>query len=140
MKEQFIPYEQALELKKLGFDEKCMASFKDGEFGWYFYTNSILTKELYKGCHCATAPLWQQAFDWFREKHNLSIQPFAVWDLEDEEIDFIKNKPSFYITDDFIYNENKSIENSDRFKTYEEARLECLKKLIEIIENEQNKN
>jgi hypothetical protein len=31
MKNEFIPYEQALELKKLGFDEPCLA-FYNGKF------------------------------------------------------------------------------------------------------------
>ena len=39
MNKEFIPYEQALELKELGFDEKCLARyFKDGKS--IFYTHS----------------------------------------------------------------------------------------------------
>ena len=30
MKEQFVPYEQALKLKELGFDEECFTYFKNG--------------------------------------------------------------------------------------------------------------
>ena len=60
MNKEFIPYEQALELKKLGFDEPCIAGIN---------VNSVELKmvnynpELY-----LPTPLYQQAFRWFREK------------------------------------------------------------------------
>lgn len=47
----FIPYEEALVLKELGFDEE--------PFAWY-HEDVIISKTLYS-----------QAFRWFREKHEL---------------------------------------------------------------------
>ena len=52
MNKEFIPYEQALELKELGFK-------KDNDFGL-----------LYKGDDIPSI-LYQQAFRWFREKYGL---------------------------------------------------------------------
>lgn len=52
MNKEFIPYEQALELKELGFK-------KDNDFGL-----------LYKGDDIPSI-LYQQAFRWFREKYKL---------------------------------------------------------------------
>jgi hypothetical protein len=54
MNKEFIPYEQALELKELGFK-------KDNDFGL-----------LYKG-EDIPAILYQQAFRWFRDKYDLFI-------------------------------------------------------------------
>jgi hypothetical protein len=84
-----------------------------------------------------SAPLYQQAFRWFREKYKLrnTITDFIddetgiEWDYEiaiigtdlDEKGNY---KPLVaYSTDD----------ETRKFKTYEEAELACLKKLIEIV-------
>lgn len=60
MEKEFIPYEQALLLKELGFDEPCLA----------FYNGSFLDSTQYdfdEGTSkdigmCTKAPLYQQAF------------------------------------------------------------------------------
>jgi hypothetical protein len=121
MEKEFISYEQALALKELGFDEEC--------FWWYdfqkelrkdihgFNTNS---KYFMEGSSCS-APLYQQAFRWFREKYKLD------------------GKPEYFLNDwyCFIINDMKEEDTSRRlfteFPSYEEAELECLKKLIEIV-------
>jgi hypothetical protein len=130
MNKEFIPYEQALELKELGFNEKCIMYYGDSLNGYtlqstdYWYSNShrMFNANDNKDRHlmCA-APLYQQAFRWFREKYFLGhgINPYSLdahlIDLED---------CIFYDIDD-VY-------------TYEEAELACLKKLIEIVKNKQN--
>jgi hypothetical protein len=55
MNKEFIPYEQALELKELGL----LTYKKDNDFGL-----------LYKGSDIPSI-LYQQAFRWFREKYGL---------------------------------------------------------------------
>lgn len=61
MEKEFIPYEQALSLKELGFNEPCFG-YRDG--GGYLMIKSTP--------HCTiSAPTFSQAFRWFREKHNL---------------------------------------------------------------------
>jgi hypothetical protein len=67
-----------------------------------------------------TAPLYQQAFRWFREKYNM------VGEINSYYSD---KKWSFNYDIVTIYKEKAS----DRFNTYEEAELECLLKLIEIV-------
>ena len=74
MNQEFIPYEQALELKKLGFDQHCLA-FYGGDGDSKIYYNSIRNGsgdyEPYKASERLKwfgAPLYQQAFRWFREK------------------------------------------------------------------------
>ena len=72
METQFVPYDLALKLKELGFDELC--------FGWWSYINGNTASFYSYNCNNTdlvhlntfpkncTAPLWQQAFDWlFKE-------------------------------------------------------------------------
>jgi hypothetical protein len=111
MKNEFIPYEQALELKELGFDEPC--------FGYRAEGDDVMIKHI---PHCViSAPTFSQAFRWFRQKHGL--------------VGIIK-----FGTNDFtynVYNEDGmgllTKESLNFNSTYEEAELECLKKLIEIV-------
>jgi hypothetical protein len=66
MKNEFISYEQALELKELGFDEPCLA-FYNGKFlesTDYNFDNGT-SKDI--GL-CIVAPLYQQAFRWLHEQ------------------------------------------------------------------------
>jgi hypothetical protein len=117
MKNEFIPYESALELKELGFDEPC--------FGW-FSSDGTLVKEVTEKTDFTLAPLYQQAFRWFREKHGL-----------DCFIDRGGMKGIYHAfvggsEHGFLYGNNG---NSPSEFTYEEAELACLKKLIEIVKN-----
>lgn len=110
MNKEFIPYEQALELKELGFDEPCMAFYEPNNIevqivgvNQRYNDPSLLT--LTDFC----APLYQQAFRWFREKYNMHF--FAQ-----------------YFTD----GKWRGTHSKEDFNTYEEAELACLKNLIEI--------
>jgi hypothetical protein len=72
MNKEFIPYEQALELKELGFNEKCAAHYLgEGEeyleLKWLIYRNDSINT-----AKCLQAPLYQQAFRWFREKYSFT--------------------------------------------------------------------
>ena len=107
---EFIPYEQALELKELGFDEACMAS-----------------RDMDNGEGLIQLPLYQQAFRWFREKYNLKGHIEAV--------EYLDGTPDTYHWSIF----NKCNSGYDQL-TYEEAELECLKKLIEIVKDGRENN
>ena len=74
MKEEFVTYDQALALKELGFDtfmkENCLAYFNTSNSN-----NDLETKDWW--ClpkndfqYALSAPLKQQVFRWFRDKHN----------------------------------------------------------------------
>jgi len=122
MNKEFIPYEQALALKELGFDEPCFC---------YWYTRqgsfpSIRTKDIqfngwknYPDSN-TVAPLYQQAFRWFRQKYNI----FGL-----VEGGYADGKNIFTYV---IWNNFKDDYCDDYVSTYEEAELECLKKLIEV--------
>jgi hypothetical protein len=117
MNKEFIPYEQALELKELGFGEPC--------FGWftnsYLRIGSVVENKHVQGEDETLAPLYQQAFRWFREKYDL-----------DYEITYAGKKGEYHaFVDEYIYGNNGS---SPSIFSYEEAQLACLKKLIIIVE------
>jgi hypothetical protein len=141
MNKEFIPYEQALALKAFGFDEPCITSYDtDGRLRNPFdYKNSEYTSYLSSYIEDAehfvqnttlnsesgfiAAPLYQQAFRWFREKYELQHE--IVYDLSNDLINRV------YVYTIF------GTDRSEEYKTYEEAELECLKKLIEIVKNKQ---
>jgi hypothetical protein len=119
MKNEFIPYEQAVELKELGFDEPCLA-FYNGKFlqSTDYDFDEGISRDI--GLCCKT-PTFSQAFRWFREKHGL--------------VGIIK-----FGTNDFtynVYNEDGmgllTKESLNFNGNYEETELACLKKLIEIV-------
>jgi hypothetical protein len=124
-----VPYEQALALKELGFDESCFGYYLNREFNFFY--NTIISKRINSktknifNSDVIVAPTYQQAFRWFREKHNLiSVVGYHnLW------------KYSFLIE---TIEEHKTIIVVDKINTYEEAELECLKKLIEIVKQNNN--
>jgi len=119
MEKEFIPYEQALALKELGFDEPC--------FGCYGHQNDLwcenpVNSKLDIPEDNILAPLYQQAFRWFREKY--SYQSFIS-----------PSNELTYLAYDFTLKGFDGYFKSKQFKTHEEAQPECLKKLIEIVKN-----
>ena len=112
---QFIPYNLALELKGLGFKNNW--NFKEYDTMGYLQHTGLLDSHKLEAID---APLWQQAFDWFREKYNLHYIIYK--NINIDGYDFCR------VTTDGITNKNTY--------SYEEARLECLKKLIEIVKND----
>lgn len=80
MEKQFITYQQALELKRLGFDEPCIVCFygisrDDKEDGLYLPSGMgrVCNSDLNEKEHGITAPLWQQAFDYLLTKTKSAI-------------------------------------------------------------------
>jgi hypothetical protein len=117
----FTLHEQALELRELGFDEPCFGSYIDGKLTTLL--DSVLWGDV-KGD--VPAPTYSQVFRWFREKYGLNTHISIEWSLTEP-------KQYFYIIDT-----EEGVEESKDFNTYEEAELECLKKLIiETIKNKQ---
>ena len=123
MKNEFIPYEQALELKELGFDEECFGYY-DIDNGYaigYAFCYSNVKSQLENGC---SAPTFSQAFRWFREKHNLKGGILYIGGLKPETTWW-----DIYVVGHYNIEYN---EMEMKYQPYEEAELECLKKLIEI--------
>jgi hypothetical protein len=136
MTQEFIPYEQALELKELGFDEECL--------GWYpkdtaaLSLHGVFIGKPSSGSYklLAYAPLYQQAFRWFREKYNIqSCIKFthAEYSFEIHFEKLANGEPNPIMVGHFV--DSWLGLNLPLFKTYEEGEVACLKKLIEIIKN-----
>ena len=138
MEKEFVPYELALDLKELGFDEPCFATYrthavgskKPFEYDLDYHTkvemssNVIpINSEYTEESKWISAPLYQQVFRWFREKYKLdkTIDSWTEQPMDGE----IWDKAYQYFIDGEAYH--------PYFKTEEEAELECLKKLIEIV-------
>lgn len=124
MKEQFCTYEIALKLKKLGFDEECFAHFRTDEYHDLMHNceNCMDGDFIIEYNLDIKAPLWQQAVDWFREKHDLSIDvytisgfstPYYSWD--------IISKNNIYEINHFKIGSNKSF-----YKMRKEAILKAI--------------
>ena len=122
----FVPYELALELKQLGFDEPCFASIDQTDFIHIKGTEyPIRGAMIYDTIDC---PTYSQAFRWFRDKHQLIHHMYWVYKKMYDGVDWI-----FHIKGINMINNNVVPHDETRFETYEEAELECLKKLIKII-------
>ena len=153
MNKEFIPYEEALELKELGFDEKCFSYYHfeelsvtprengddikyPGDIKFDSHQNSYLEE----GDNCSS-PLYQQAFRWFREKYGLDGES-TRYNLNNRESKILGVDVKYiYLT---MINgvardwEDIELKDATYYTTYEEAELACLRQLIKI-EN-QNKD
>lgn len=141
MENEFVSYEMALALKELGFNEPCFTYYYndsgklrtlisvDIDNGWTYFPNK---KSI------TLAPTFSQAFRFFREQFNWQSSIEATKDQHSHELGY----------NYWIWNSETGLEyhtmpmnrpSGDwEFKTYEEAELKCLLKLIEIIKNENN--
>jgi hypothetical protein len=121
MEKEFIPYEQALALKELGFDEPCFKVYDN--MGFLQEESVMNTCEI--ECDCilerCLAPLYQQAFKWFREKYQIDSWMYP-------------NLNGLYSVSNI--RRGVGLGKVSEYQTYEEAELECLKKLIEIVKEE----
>jgi hypothetical protein len=101
----FVPYEPALELKELEFDEHC--------FGWYSKDGTFYEGKMTIHQGLLSAPLYQQAFRFFREKYGYYYPIHRTTNNTNQVLYSIGPYAGDYFT-------------------YEEAELACLIKLIEI--------
>jgi hypothetical protein len=133
----FIPYELALELKQLGFDEPCLASY------YHAGRRLDICEYINHGEYTVLAPSYSQAFRWFRYNYwyYVSISP----SIDIGNVDFTVEVSQFFQEDRYVgegddeeyFPRGLELVHTERFDTYEEAELACLKKLIEIVkENE----
>jgi hypothetical protein len=145
MEKEFVPYDMALRLKNLGFDEPCLATYVKSEFLGYPETTFCLSvKENIEAGHtknsnhfialpdCASAPTFSQAFRWFREKFGLLHELVSV--QENSWLITIVDLNSKSVNGVYMKRINLDDIDENVPSTYEEAELACLDKLIEIAE------
>jgi hypothetical protein len=142
MNKEFIPYEQALALKEIGFNEPCFIywvhdgveitfSTSHNKSGWSMI--GFKNSQMIKKAGLCSAPTFSQVFRWFREKYGIiSFITYTYYDGMHYGFKWIKPNGD--------YGEDWK-DNGDDCKgwyTYEEAELACLKKLIQIVKQENN--
>jgi hypothetical protein len=82
--------------------------------------------------YCCTLPLYQQTFKFFRDKYKLEA---SIQRMPPEVYGKGKGDIKNYLVYIWAENLNPRGQTTLHFDTYEEAELECLKKLIEIVKN-----
>jgi hypothetical protein len=152
MDKEFVPYQPSLDLKELGFDEPCFAYFYHHQEYKILFDNPTQSRDynsikvdvgsifdnneerVKKGLESlgdsvsriTSIPTFSQAFRWFREKCKLHSNIYLDYG-------------TFYFIIQKYTEKSKVIfdtEAGDDFGTYEEAELECLVKLIEIVKKQ----
>ena len=119
----FVPYQIAVDMKSIGFDEPC--------FGFYdlsYKCRLAFTSDqnFYEQQKCS-APTFSQAFRFFREKYDFvsEINVYSTSDGYSFSFKILCKKYTPYI------------EANNAWILYEDAELACIRKLIEIAK-EQN--
>ena len=134
MNKEFIPYEQALELEELGFDESCLATIDQTGFIHIKGTEYPIRGDMWY--NTIDAPIYQQAFRWFRDKYDIH---YSI-DRECSQHDFkwgynwsLYNWTGMF--DEYLTSAPNAPVGEWVYDTYEEAELACIVKLIEIVKN-----
>ncbi len=151
MNKEYLPYNLAIELKELGFNEMCHYAWcnlggwnkykrieepitqvlkTDGNlFGTFFNGknwNEVMNLNTKSNIQCS-APTFSQAFRWFREKKLSDSYIYRYQDRTDGSINF-----GYSIIHDYGIEEVRFIK--ENYTSYEESEISCLMKLIEICQ------
>jgi hypothetical protein len=131
IEKEFVPYEEALALKELGFDEPCLSYWDDDKV---FELNPEFLKGSEMDSTWLTRPTFSQAFRWFRYKYwytaLILCDSFQIVMQLSTSKTLDSNTGEYspvYITQTY----HKEV----GLKSYDESELACLKKLIEISKN-----
>jgi len=128
MNKEFVLYTEALELKELGFDEPCFGLFTRSN-------NELLVREMPNQGECELyfggilAPTYSQAFRFFRE-----FREYDDWCIESWIQPYLSDKPRQH--EAFYWRRGEKV-SVGVFSTYDEAQLNLLRKLIEIVKTKQ---
>jgi hypothetical protein len=127
MEEEFIGFEDSLELRKIGFDEPClkMTILNVGIYGenkeW-----GILQKPLKNSdsTRIVTHPLWQQAFKWFRINYKIDFP-------------IMENLPEFVSQGGYRYMFNGATYGANTYQDAERLRLIISIQLVKRLQGKQ---
>ncbi len=126
MEKLFVPYDLAVALKELGFDDECLKHWV--HYGDYNY--SLVTPKPNSNYDYISAPLWQQAFDWFASYNNFE------WPIESWIQPFLSNQPRQF---EALYWKRGGTTSIGIYQTREDANYYRLKMLIEVGKLEQER-
>jgi hypothetical protein len=143
MKDKFTTYQIAKELKELGFDEPCFATYmkdacgskKPFEYDIDYCTKTQMSSglashnNLYKNDWVA-APTWQDVIDWLEDKHKLFVDVFPT-------LVSVSDKTGHRFTWDIVDLDDYATTITDTsplgFLTSKEGRVDAILKAIETI-------
>lgn len=138
LQKEFLLYPEAFELKQLGFNEPCFVywvfnnveitfSTTDNRSGWSMigFTNSQMSKK----AGLCTAPTYSQAFRFFRE-----FREYDDWPIESWIQPYLSDEPRQH--EAFYWRRGEKV-SVGVFSTHDEAQLNLLRKLIEIVKTNQ---
>jgi hypothetical protein len=135
MEKEFVPHQEALDLKQLGFDEAISTyySFPNIELSYVMDGHSKVSfRRNSQFGYAVSAPTYSQAFRFFREKFNLEYQ--IIKSASDSYSAVIHLNTREYL-DKILTLSNACVDEVVDCYSYEEAELECVRKLIEIVKN-----
>jgi hypothetical protein len=119
--DEFIPYNQSLELKNLGFNDECNAYYYPSQIGigWDLVQTEIPERNstLVIG---VTAPTWMNGLLWLHSNYNWNFHIYSLWE------------GGYY----YYINQLDGEEINDgisKYDTYEDAIIACLNKLIQTV-------
>ena len=132
---EFVPHQPSLDMKELGFDEPCVY-YVDKNNESYIYNFETHPDEFIEWCgvNVIPTPTFSQAFRWFRENHNLMFQIFYLRNGNYAAI-IHRTTPEYMDLVDQVRPFSGCVDEVVDCYSYEEAELECLKNLIEIVKN-----
>lgn len=132
MKKQFVTYEIALKLKKIGFKKKCFGYYTETKIlhlgGKYntidFRVRSKYVEDICQHDDACLAPLWQQVFEWLIKNHSIHIHIC------------VPNKKKWLVqlhtlNGEWIFNDG--IDSEWYYDTYGDAREQGILKAIKLI-------
>lgn len=132
VQEDFVPHEQAFAIKELGFNEPCFACYSRNNENAVEYNPDGIPFNHNNSKTRISAPTFSQAFRFFREKYGLFVAPSAISYEGGPHLWFFEiNSTTLPLGTDLGV--------TDDFKTYKEAELACIKKLIETDKNDKKK-
>lgn len=121
MQDNFVPFHLASELESIGFNEPCFGLLTKVD-------KELIIKEVSNQEECKLyfggilAPLYQQCFEWFREKHGVLCDiDFGIgWGFGFIPIGTQLNLPDIF---------------QEGYNTHKQAEIACIEKLIEIVKS-----
>jgi len=138
MKNLFVPYKLALQLKKKGFNEDCFAGYscitKGNSKHHYLIIKEGINEGTWIGYHkiVLLAPLYQQVIDWFDKKGiHIDITPEFYKDGINWNFQVFEYAPDFFMcTSDrstMMYGDNHE------YPTRRDAIIGAIKKALELV-------
>ena len=136
MHKEFVPYAESLALKELGFDEPCYGRFYYKDVYPMLRPNSYEKELFYESGQFVRqteetilSPTYSQAFRFFRE-----FRDYDDWCIESWIQPYLSDKPRQH--EAFYWRRGQKV-SVGVFSTHDEAQLNLLRKLIELVKTKQ---